>query len=301
MVGEVIVNRGERVRPSQLIASVRPAEWRCDVKARRWYSILLVSAASVLSLHSSYSAPVVYTRTASFSCVRGSYSQLFAVVERMRSFLEVANSASKSEPRESLRLSAGGAKVELTTGFSQQDLAGAPDSTTDIWYSYRRFDAPLSAIDLRLGDYSREVTVSGTSREQVDGLVGLLVEELGHLQSGLGGPQYRMIAGLSLIVIGGVIVGLGTSGLVAGFYRWLAIVSGLGFQLAVWVLPFESWFPGTTLFRGDASFLVRNSPLFTFLGAVLTVVTFLVTIAYSAYKQQRSRDVAAEAKPEGAA
>lgn len=259
----------------------------------------LMSVIATMSIGAAaHGAEATFSRSESFLTIRTSYSHLYSAVERFRNFIDTANrDAQREYEDESLRLSVGEFMMTLEAGFLEQDLSGAP-TATDIWYEYRNRRAPISGVDIRLSDHSREVTVSGTSREQVDALLGLIARDVRQFEGGVGGLTQRLIGGMLLVLVGGVLVGLATGGISKGFFRWLAVVSGLTFQLSIWVLPWESWFPGTTVFPGEASFLVRNAPLLSFLGVVLTVLTFAATIAWSAYAAQKGSDpVGPEGEP----
>jgi hypothetical protein len=249
--------------------------------------IRLLAAIAVISiLPTASGAEATYSHSESFSTIRTSYSLLYSAVERLRSFIDTANrGAERKYEDESLRISAGSLAMTLDTGFVEKDLSGAPIAI-DIWYSYTNRRAPISGVDIRLSDYLREVTVTGTSREQVDALAGLIAQDLRQFEGGIGGPTLRLIGGILLLLVGGLLAI--ASGIVQGFFRWLAVVSGLAFQVSLWVLPWQEWFPGTTVFPGEASFLVRNEPVLTFLGLVVTVLTPIATIAWNAYTARKS-------------
>ena len=55
---------------------------------------------------------------------------------------------------------------------------------------------------MRLSDYSREVVIEGTSREQVDGLLSVLSDELRARSTWFGGFHRRSVGGLILMAIG---------------------------------------------------------------------------------------------------
>jgi hypothetical protein len=106
-------------------------------------------------------AQTEFEREVSFPAVHGSYSQLFAVIERIRTFVNTANNGTdKNYESESLRASAPGMETKLQRGFTHQDFAGAPEIANDIWYSYSLSKAPIGQIEIRLGDYTRSATVS---------------------------------------------------------------------------------------------------------------------------------------------
>ena len=68
--------------------------------------------------------------------------------------------------------------------------------------------------------------------------------------------------------------------------RWSLFLTGLllfgGAFLPIWA----KWFPGAAVYRGDASFLVRNQAELSFWG---TVVTFILTAGLSIYLSRGKR------------
>ena len=49
-------------------------------------------------------------------------------------------------------------------------------------------------------------------------------------------------------------------------------LTGTILTLSAWLLPWEEWFPGSAVYRDDASFLVRHAALISFLGFIVTIV-----------------------------
>ena len=52
------------------------------------------------------------------------------------------------------------------------------------------------------------------------------------------------------------------------------IATGCLCMVSVWLLPWAEWLPGLAVYRGDASFVVRNAAIISFLGLVVTLLSF---------------------------
>lgn len=72
------------------------------------------------------------------------------------------------------------------------------------------------------------------------------------------------------------------------------LIFGPLLSISVWVLPWKNWFPGTAVYAGDASWLVRNSPLLSLVGVFLTLITFALSVAISIYLSPRQPAVQIE-------
>lgn len=55
--------------------------------------------------------------------------------------------------------------------------------------------------------------------------------------------------------------------------RMALITTGLILSVSVWLLPWTEWFPGSAVYRGDASFIVRHAVLISFIGFLATLFT----------------------------
>jgi hypothetical protein len=81
---------------------------------------------------------------------------------------------------------------------------------------------------------------------------------------------------------------------VPGYIPPLLMTCAFGVQLSLYLFPWSSWLPGTSFLNGEASFLVRYSALFTFLGFILTIVTFAASIAFSIWWGRKPTSIRTE-------
>jgi len=255
---------------------------------RRFVAVAAVWMFLVILQTGASTMAATYSRSAQLTPVRMSQSELLSIVGRIRAFVDFANRDIEPERRsEKFELEGGPSKLVLTGRFGASELAGAPEFATRVLYWYRvNRDAPISDVSIWLSDYSRELAVEGTSREQVEALVSLMSQDLGARSIPFGGRMQRLFGGLVLMLVGWGVVAL--SNLARNRRIQIALmVSGLLLVLCTIVLPWSDWLPGTAVYPGDASWLVRNSPFLSLLGVVLTLVTFVLSTAYSAYKGKR--------------
>lgn len=238
----------------------------------------LLRASALLAVISPYAGAqeISHTRTEKFSPVRASHAELYDVLTRMRSLIGSANANDRTiYEREDLWLSGGSTTINLSGEFAEQSLREAPDPSTEVRYEYHNGTAPISAVYVELRDYERELRVSGTSREQVDALTALLVQDIRALEGGFGGSFSRYIVGLGLLLIGAVLMGLGVTLLPALSLQLGAFALGLAVQVSWWVLPWDRWFPGTIVRPEATPLLERHAPVLTLLGLVVGMLALL--------------------------
>jgi hypothetical protein len=208
-----------------------------------------------------------------------SYRNLFAVIERARDLIRHANQgADLTYEHEALRLSGGGLSISLPAGFSEASLTGAPEMATDVYYYYRLRDAPLAEVELRLGDSWREVTVSGTARPQVDALIGLIQGDLSRYGVRFAGAKFRDFCGVILYLTVFICLGL-SLWLKPRPAKWAGNFAAIFLLIVIWFFPWAEWLPGTALFPGEASFVVRNAATISFISLLLGAAGLCVTIA----------------------
>lgn len=222
------------------------------------------------------SAGAEFSRTETFSPIRLTYDDMAVMIGRIHQFVTTANASVHSDNRyrEDMTIRGKLSQVRLEGDFSISGFAGAPEEAYSVRYLYSRDTAPISGVDIDLGDYRREVTVEGSSSDQVAALLSLLSEDLHSRETYLGGALFRIICGAILfglaIVAPGVSPTTQTKVTRIALLITAALVAG-----AVWVLPWERWFPGTAVYSANASFLVRNSALISFIGTVAGLIALL--------------------------
>ena len=88
--------------------------------------------------------------------MNASYTDLFNILKQTRKLVATANAGTDDKyTTESLRLQDDRLTVTLPSGFSADDLDGAPEVTYDAYYIYSHSKAPISDVTIRLGDGSR--------------------------------------------------------------------------------------------------------------------------------------------------
>jgi hypothetical protein len=253
-----------------------------DMKKPGWQCpVALAALGCLLALSSAYAQSTNYTQSTTFSTVRLSYADLADLAVRLHDLVAQANVAAKcASASEDLTVGDGSSSVELSGAFSQSSFRGAPAVAYTATYSYRCYEAPISAVTLSLADFRRELTVSGRSRDQVAALSAVGSELVRQHESGVGGLRVRYIGACALLLLASVIASSGSY----LPYRTLKVVSwtaGPLLSLSVWVFPWDRWLPGAAFYAGDAAFLVRHAALVSFCGAVLTIITFVISMRLS--------------------
>lgn len=250
--------------------------------------MILVLVAPVVAAQST--APV-FERSIEFSPVRMSDSDLYRMVDRIRQQVEKANAGlDRRFERESLRLSSRQASIELANGFQESALRGAPEMATDMYFYYHLDGAPIEEISLRLADYSRTLTLSGTAPSQVDALIAMLTEDMSRYEVRIGGTSVRSLGGFLLSLLAWLVVAISASTSVpisSQRIRLVGVAIGLGLLIALFVAPWDQWLPGTAIYLGDPRFSVRYGALISLIGTVVTLAGFVLSV-WSASRKDKS-------------
>lgn len=134
----------------------------------------------------------------------------------------------------------------------------------------------ISYVDFRMSDYSRELTVTGTSSDHVIGLIKVVQEKIGAYESQFGGNEFRFIMWIIFFILGIALI------IVVVSLNWLHlkdrdqgivyIVSLIVVNGVYWLPFWPKVFPGFLAGIENRSFLEKNAALFTFLGFLATIL-----------------------------
>ena len=239
----------------------------------------------------------LYTRSIKLPAVRASYSTLQGTIDKARKLARSANAGIDSKSAiEYLTVKGGGAELSLRGEFTLADLEKAPNVASEFIYHLEVRSAPISEVYLLLTDDIRKVTVSGTSEEHVEALVNALRLDVSAASTILGGDRFRLVGGLLLLGLGMLLPGLSAVATTAQLRRAM-LAGGPLVSLAVWLFPWQNWFPGVAIYRGEASFLVRHGPLISLAGLLVTILTFVLSLVFSAYLARQPASTEPPAAP----
>lgn len=211
------------------------------------------------------------TRTYKLSSIRLSYDELSQVVTKIRGLVESANRNSQCRgQREYLDIGSDSISLTLTDDFSPGAFVSAAPISYSARYVNRCEGAPVSRVELSLHDGTRQIVVSGHSRDQVAQLGVVLAENMGQMESRFGGSGFRRVGGIVLWLLAWALLVVGNQ---AGSpWSYPAVTGALTVFLSVFLLPWPEWFPGVAIYAEGATFFERNAPLVTFIGAVFGIV-----------------------------
>lgn len=219
------------------------------------------------------------TRITEYSAVRLSYDNLSRILMKIQRFVEKANENEHcNSVGEHLTVDDGVLSIELRGDYSRTAFSGAPETAYSVYFYYDGCtQAPISSVTLSLWDGTRRLAVTGHSSDQVQALTTLATEDITQFESDFGGVWFRLI-GLLLLLTIAIAFFCFPAVLTTRLRKYISIGFGLAIFLSLFVCPWSKWFPGTAVYSGSASFLLRNGPIISFLGLVATVVTFIVGI-----------------------
>src|SRR6266478_7517569 len=105
-------------------------------------------------------------------------SDLDTILLKTQSLIAAANGPSDEQDsaRESVKLGVRGHEIEIPH-FSLASSVAFPKEIFRFSYTYRRPDKPISSVTIDLGDYSRRVSVTGETAEQVEAISKVLEKD----------------------------------------------------------------------------------------------------------------------------
>ena len=250
-------------------------------------SVVLFSGILILTLPAS--AQQTHTRNITLCAVDMSYAELATLVKRMREFHENVNhDISGRHLREVLTLQDGLVTLESRNDFTLIALENGPEVATTVWYRMTIDDtAPISSIDLHFQDYKRKVTVSGTDRDLVHGLLLVISEEVERVACSFGGGSTRGNFGFGIWGLGALLA-FGSFMLIrlrrnATSGHWIPLfASGISVVLFVIVLalPWDDWLPGTAIRLHPRSTWNQISPFVAVFGLLFSFVSVSLSFVF---------------------
>ncbi|HSS15394.1 MAG TPA: hypothetical protein VLQ29_00250 [Candidatus Dormibacteraeota bacterium] len=202
-------------------------------------------------------------------------ADLDAILLKTHSFIDASNgpSGEQDSGRESVKLVIGGHEIEIPH-FSLASSVAFPKEVFRFSYTYYRPGKPISSVTLDFSDYSRRVTVSGETADQVEAITNLLEKDLLRFSTEIGGASFRRLSGVLLSVVFLTFLGLG------GAWWWrtraysaygILICSAVGLSLVL-LVPWDRYLPGFVLYQSYSRFLLpRYAPQIFFFSLVATL------------------------------
>ena len=216
-------------------------------------------------------------------------ADLDTILHKTQALIAAANGSAgeQDSARESVTLGVRGHEIRITH-FSLASSVAFPKEVFKFAYTYISPDKPISSVTIDLGDYSRRVSITGESAEQVEATSKLLKNDLLRYSSAMGGAPFRHLVGVCLSL--GLLTSLGLS----GAYWWrtraynalgMLICSTIGLLLVL-LLPWNRYLPGFALYQSYSPFLlIRYAPqIFS-----LTLVASLVGIPLFYFLPRKER------------
>jgi len=209
-------------------------------------------------------------------------ADLDSILLKAQLLIAVANgpSGQQDSGRETVTVGVRGEEIEIPH-LSVASTVAFPTEVFRFRYTYYLSDKPISAVTLDFSDYSRRLSVSGESADQVQSITKLLENDLRRYSTTIGGAMFRRVAGLCLL---GAFL---TSLMFSGAYWWntrrhnalgMVVCSALGLLLVL-LVPWNRYLSGFALYQTYSRFfLVRHAAPIFFLSLVATL--FGIPVSY---------------------
>ena len=203
-------------------------------------------------------------------------TDLDTILQKTHSLVAAANGPSGGQEvvRESVKLGVGGHEIEIPH-FSMASSLAFPKEVFRFSYTYYQPDKAISSVTLDFSDYSRRMSVSGRSADQVETISNLLEHDLLRYSTRIGGAMFRRVAGMCLLVA------FLTSFIFSSAFWWntrrysalgTLVCSALGLLLVL-LVPWNRYLPGFAIYQSYSPFLlIRYAPQIFFLSLVAALL-----------------------------
>jgi hypothetical protein len=249
----------------------------------------LISLCLSLATHPVFAKTVEFSEHRTLPRLKLSAADLDAVLHMTQAFIASANGSAvdQESARESVKLGVLGHEIEIPH-FSLASSVAFPREIFKFSYTYNRPDKPISSVTIDLGDYSRRVSVTGKVEDQVKAISTLIEKNLLRFSTTIGGVSFRHLAGVCLVVVFLVFLGVG------GAWWWrtrlynalgMLICSAVGLLLVL-LLPWDRYLPGFALYQSHSPFLlIRLAPQIFFL--ILIAALLGIPLSYFVSRLRR--------------
>ena len=236
------------------------------------------------------SAQTNYSKTTEFPALRISVSDLQDILAKVNSLIMAANTSSKIQfLREEIEVRNGDLKIKISGHLLETTGVKIPKTVDVFEYDYSNRDGTaISNLNMRFGDYSRALTVSGNSPDQVDAVFSALRDHIQKLSTPFGGSGHRSFLGFFIFAL----LAYALIGLIIFYFQSrhkiiLVSISLVGLLLVLlFTLPLGDMLAGFVAVSGDASFMVRYGPQMSFWGFVLGAVALPITLVPIFYSKK---------------
>jgi hypothetical protein len=248
------------------------------VRKRRFGDALpgLISVCLALTTTSLFAKSAEFSEDRTLPPLKLSAADLDTILHKTHALIAAANGPAVAQApiRESVGLGARGHEIEIPH-FSLASSVAFPRELFRFSYTYHQSDKPVSSVTIDLGDYLRRVSVTGESADQVEAISTSLENDLLRYSTTIGGASFRRLAGVCLVVVFLVFLGL------SGAWWWrtrlynalgMLICSAVGLLLVL-LPPWDKYLPGFALYQSYSPFLlIRYAPQISFLSLLVALL-----------------------------
>ena len=219
-------------------------------------------------------AQSVYSTERRFGPIRLSQNELVELVGRLQALagMQDATVRERNIAWQTLTVSDGRNSVEISEDISVEALDAAPEVVTTVRYSGRYGSGVIQEIQFSFSDLARRLTVSGSSRDQVEGAAEVAAGIVGEAETVFGGSRRRSAVGAMVVAVSVWLILGANRAPVTPLVGLAMFAAGLLLSGSVLLFPWRDWFPGVAVYGENASFMVRYGPRISLLAALITIV-----------------------------
>lgn len=225
----------------------------------------------------SYSQPIAERRI-KLDPIRMTYEDLSNILSDLELLIKNANQNVVKESdysSESVDVSIGSEQETVRfTGWQKiKNTPHLPNIGNSIRLNYSYIKAPISSIDITLVDAFREIKVTGSDYTQVNAISLALQDHLDRHTTIFGGIGFRMICAVIFLMSCSLLAPL----LFHKHKNFHVIHFSMiiASNLIVFLLPWDVWIAGFSVYMGSASFIDRNINMISFIGVLISLVPLL--------------------------
>lgn len=238
-----------------------------------------------------------YTFSSNLSPIKISYNDFASILTKVSNFISGVNDSSIYKPTSELTIYYSNNSLTYKNLEKPNVFIDAPKVAYEAYFTFTSYENKISSISINLNDYSRLIKVEGQSYENCKALISMLENELQPYTLTFGGSSFRLWGGLILYILAFVIMWFPQIIKSQKLYIYIfSLVIGILLIISIYILPWNNWLPGFTIYFMYKNFLEEYSGILSVIGILLTIVSAIISIYLS--KKNTNSIVDNEAKTE---
>ena len=223
-----------------------------------------------------------YSFSSNLSPIKISYNDFASILNKASNFINGVNDSSIYKPTSELTIYYSNNSLTYKNLEKPDLFIDAPKVAYKAYFSFSSYENKISNISINFDDFSRQIKVEGQSYENCKALISMLENEFQSYTLTFGGSSFRLWGGLILFFLAFVIMWFPQIIKSQKLYIYIfSLVIGILLIISIYILPWDNWLPGFTIYFMYKNFLEEYSGILSVIGILLTILSVIISIYLS--------------------